>query len=135
MVFPAFLDTNVLYGEHLCDSLLRLAEAGTYQPLWSAEVLKELERNLVWNAGLPPEAVRYRITEMQNAFPDAEVRGYEALVEVMTCDSKDRHVLAAAVRGGADALVTYNVKDFPEASAAPHDIAVVHRGCPGLRRT
>ena len=27
MAFPAFLDTNVLYGAVLCDTLLRLAEA------------------------------------------------------------------------------------------------------------
>jgi hypothetical protein len=35
---------------------------------------------------------------MRRAFPDAEVRGYENLVETMTCDPKDGHVLAAAVR-------------------------------------
>ena len=35
-MFPAFLDTCTLYGAYLCDSLLRLAEAGTYRPLWSA---------------------------------------------------------------------------------------------------
>jgi len=38
-MFPAFLDTCSLYGAYLCDSLLRLAEAGTYRPLWSADVL------------------------------------------------------------------------------------------------
>ncbi len=37
-MFPAFLDTCTLYGAYLCDSLLRLAEAGTYRPLWSADV-------------------------------------------------------------------------------------------------
>jgi len=31
-MFPAFLDTCTLYGAYLCDSLLRLAEAGTYRP-------------------------------------------------------------------------------------------------------
>jgi hypothetical protein len=46
-MFPAFLDTCALYGAYLCDSLLRLAEAGTYRPLWSASVLDELERALV----------------------------------------------------------------------------------------
>ncbi len=34
-MFPAFLDTCTLYGAYLCDSLLRLAEAGTYPPPWS----------------------------------------------------------------------------------------------------
>ena len=96
-MFPAFLDTCTLYGAYLCDSLLRLAEAGTYRPLWSADVLDELERALVVR-GLEKKAVTHRIGEMRRAFPDAEVRGYENLVGRMTCDPKDRHVLAAAVR-------------------------------------
>ncbi len=70
--FPAFLDTCTLYGAYLCDSLLRLAEAGTYRPLWSADVLDELERALVAR-GLAEAAVKYRIGEMRRAFPDAEV--------------------------------------------------------------
>jgi predicted nucleic acid-binding protein len=63
---------------------------------------------------------------MRRAFPDAEVRGYENLVERMTCDSKDRHVLAAAVRSGAAVLVTFNTDDFPGTSTAAYDITVVH---------
>ena len=126
MAFTAFPDTNALYGEYLCDTLLRLAEAGTYQPLWSAGVLEELERNLVDNAGLAPDAVRRRIGAMQRAFPDAKVRGYEGLIESMTCDGKDRHVLAAAVRGQSDVLVTFNVSDFPEESTTPHDVEVIN---------
>ncbi len=126
MAAPAFLDTNSLYGEHLCDTLLRLAEAETYRPLWSAGVLEELERNLVAVDGLAREAASYRITQMQTAFPDAEVHGYETLIDAMTCDAKDRHVLAAAVRGRAETLITYNVKDFPDASTTPYEIEVVH---------
>jgi len=86
-MFPAFLDTCTLYGAYLCDSLLRLAEAGTYRPLWSADILDELERVLA-DRGLSADAVKYRIGEMRRAFPDAEVRGYENLVETMTCDPK-----------------------------------------------
>ena len=78
-MFPAFLDTCTLYGAYLCDSLLRLAEAGTYRPLWSADVLDELERALVAR-GLEQKAVTHRVYEMRRAFPDAEVRGYENLV-------------------------------------------------------
>jgi len=55
---------------------------------------------------------------MRRAFPDAEVRGYENLAETMTCDPKDRHVLAAAVRSDAAVLVTFNIGDFPDTSTA-----------------
>jgi hypothetical protein len=43
---------------------------------------------------------------MNRHFPDAEITGYEQLVDSMTNDLKDRHVLATAVRGGAELLVT-----------------------------
>jgi hypothetical protein len=62
---------------------------------------------------------------MSTHFLDAEVIGYEQLIDVMTNDPKDRHVLAAAVRGGAEILVTENLKDFPASALAPYDIAVV----------
>ena len=65
--FPAFLDTCTIYVAYLCDTLLRLAEVGTYRPLWSAEVLDELERNLL-ERGLAEEAVTYRIREMRRLF-------------------------------------------------------------------
>jgi predicted nucleic acid-binding protein len=123
--FPAFLDTCSLFGAYLCDTLLRLAEAGSYRPLWSAGVLEELQRNLVDSRGLPEDAVAHRISEMRRSFPDAEVDGYETLVEAMTCDAKDQHVLAAAVRSDAEVLVTFNLTDFPEASVKPYDIVVV----------
>jgi hypothetical protein len=47
VAFPAFLDTCVLYPAYLCDTLLRLAEASAYRPLWSADVFTELHRNLI----------------------------------------------------------------------------------------
>jgi hypothetical protein len=43
----------------------------------------------------------------------------------MTCDPKDRHVLAAAVRADAQVLVTFNLTAFPDDSLAPYDIAVI----------
>jgi excisionase family DNA binding protein len=123
--FRAFLDTCALFGAYLCDTLLCLAEAGTYQPLWSAGVLEELQRNLL-ERGLPQDAVAYRIREMRRSFPDAEVRGYELLAENMSCDPKDRHVLAAAVRGDAEALITFNAGDFPDTSTSSYGITVIH---------
>jgi hypothetical protein len=75
--FPAFLDTCVLYPAYLCDTLLRLADASAYRPLWSADVLAELRRNLV-ERGIPPEHVDRRIAHMTRSFPDACVAGYES---------------------------------------------------------
>jgi predicted nucleic acid-binding protein len=123
--FPAFLDTCVLYPAYLADTLLRLAEASAYRPLWSADVLAELRRNVI-ERGIPPDKVDRRIALMTRSFPDALVTGYESLVEGMANDPKDRHVLAAAVRANAEVLVTFNIRDFLEPALKPYDIVAVH---------
>lgn len=125
MAFPAYLDTCVPYPAYLCDTLLRLAEAEAYRPLWSADVLVELRRNLV-SRGIAAHRVERRIGQMMAAFPDAMVTGYESLVDGMTNHQKDRHVLAAAVRANAEVIVTFNVADFPEPALKPFDILAVH---------
>lgn len=119
------LDTCVLYPAHLRDTLLRLAERNLYQVLWSADIIEELHRNLV-EAGIDGEAVNHLCAEMQGAFPDAEVSGYQSLLSSMTCDPKDRHVLGAAVRSNAAAIVTFNLDDFPDSSVVPYEIDVIH---------
>lgn len=61
---------------------------------------------------------------MREAFPEASVHGFESLEDGLSCHPKDRHVLAAAIAAGADTLVTFNVRDFPEESCRPYGIAV-----------
>lgn len=124
MPFAVVLDTCVLYPAHLRDTLLRQAERGLYRALWSADILGELERNLV-EAGIGVGPVRRLIVEMRRAFPDAEVSGYRSIIDGLTCDPKDRHVLAAAVRADAAAIVTFNIDDFPPASVDPFEIEVI----------
>lgn len=126
MAFPAFLDTCVLYPQYLSDTLLTQADADTFRPLWSADVLRELGGVLAREAGLGEDAVSYRLEQMRAAFPDAEVTGYESLIDGMTNHEKDRHVLAAAVRGNAEVLVTCNLRDFPHSALKPFDIGAVH---------
>lgn len=125
MSFPAFFDTNVLYGAFLNDLTLEMADRGLFRPLWSADVMQELRRNLQ-RAVEDATLVEKRIGTMEEYFPDAMVTGYEDLVANMTNEPKDRHVLAAAVRGGAEVLVTFNVKDFPSDAVTPFDVEVVH---------
>jgi len=122
--FAVVLDTCVLYPAHLRDTLLRQAERGLYRALWSEDILEELQRNLVED-GINAGSVERLIDEMQRAFPDADVSGYRSLIAGLSCDPKDRHVLAAAVRSDAAAIVTFNINDFPAASVEPFEIEVI----------
>jgi hypothetical protein len=88
-------------------------------------VLAELRRNLV-KRNIPAAQVDRRITQMSRSFPDAIVTGYESLIDGMTDDPKDRHVLAAAVRSHAEVIVTFNLNDFPGDALKPYDIVAVH---------
>jgi hypothetical protein len=63
---------------------------------------------------------------MQLAFPDAEVVDYAHLIPTLRLpDVDDRHVLAAAIAGGATQIVTSNVRHFPSDVLAPWSLAAV----------
>ncbi|KAA8831329.1 PIN domain-containing protein [Bifidobacterium tissieri] len=124
MSFPVFFDTCTIYGEIVNDLILRLAEERFFTPYWSEGVLSELHKNLVPRVG--KRRADRRIYAMTSAFPDATITGYENLIQKMTCDEKDRHVLAAADHSPAQTLVTFNLKDFPKSSTEPLDIETKH---------
>ena len=121
-----FLDANVLVPYNLMSILLTMAEDGLFIPRWSQAVLDETSRALVEKLGLPRDDVTRRIQAMTEAFPEAMVTGYEHLEATVNCDPKDRHVLAAAVAAGADALVTVNLRDFPTDEMDRLEIDVLH---------
>lgn len=130
MAFVAFLDTCVLYKATLRDVLLSLAEKDVYQVRWSPAVLTEMVSNLADRRGIDPEralaGAQYVRAMMEQAFPDATVdqTAYDPLIAAMTNHHKDRHVLAAAIIGRADVIVTSNVRHFPTASCQPYSIDV-----------
>lgn len=110
--FIVVLDANVLFPFTLRDTLLRSAMAGLYQVRWSARILDEMARNLVGTGAMPEGRVKRLRAIMEREFPEAEVTGYEHLIDAMRNDPKDRHVVAAAVKAGAQVITTANLKDF-----------------------
>lgn len=123
-MFRVVLDACALYPLYLRDTLLRLAERSLYGVRWSHRILEELEGALV-GRGFEQEAVDRTIAQMSAAFPAAAVEGYESLIDSMTCDPGDRHVLAAAVHSNAGAIVTFNDDDFPRPSMQDYGIQVM----------
>jgi predicted nucleic acid-binding protein len=123
--FVALLDANVLYPIWLCDVMLTMAETEVFQVRWSEKILEEAERN-VKRKRPDAAAISRRFQHIRRSFPEAMVTGYEALESAMANDPKDRHVLAAAVVGRADVIVTFNLGDFPSGACEPYDIDVQH---------
>ncbi|TCL09720.1 PIN domain-containing protein [Shimia isoporae] len=108
------LDTCVLYPTVMREVLLGVAKTGAFEPQWSARILEEWAR-AARKIGPTGEAqARGEIALVQAAWPKAEVTWNPSLEDRLYLpDANDVHVLAAAVSGSADAIVTVNAKDFP----------------------
>ncbi len=126
MAFIALLDANVLVNAAVRDTLLRAAEADLYQLALSPDILEEMRGALESNLGRTRQQTDYLMQEMMNAFESAMIDGYESLIPVMGNHEGDRHVLAAAVEAGAEVIVTFNLRHFPETACKPHGIEAQH---------
>lgn len=112
------LDACVLFGPPLRGVLVGLARAGLFRAGWTDDVDRECKAALRRHS-------RCAI-DLDRALPDGRIDGYAHLVPTLTLpDPDDRHVLAAAIAVGADAIVTWNRRDFPAAALRPHGIAAV----------
>jgi hypothetical protein len=120
------LDTCVLVPPALCDTILRLAERRLFLPRLSGQTLDDLERELTEKVGLPPERAKRRVDLIKEHFLDAVVSGSEVLVPAITLAEESRHVLAAAVRAGAEVIVTLSLKDFPTSAVQPFRVEARH---------
>jgi predicted nucleic acid-binding protein len=127
VAFVALLDANVLYPVWLRDALLSVAETEVFQVRWSEQILREAARNIKANRpDLDPAIIDRGFDDARQSFDDAMVTGYQALVPVMSNHSKDRHVLAAAIVGRADVIVTQNLAHFPDRALDPYGIDAQH---------
>ena len=126
-MIAAFLDANVLYPATLRSVLLELARSKAFRVLWSEQVHQEWMQALQRQHPHIPASRLTRIRALMEAYvEDATVSGYEPLIGGLTLpDPDDRHVLAAAIHGGANVIVTSNQRDFPAAVLAPYKIAVI----------
>ncbi|MEV6214580.1 PIN domain-containing protein [Nocardia sp. NPDC051833] len=107
--FRVVLDACVLVPIVKSDLLLTLAKRHAFCPLWSERILDEVSRAVVKvNPRMTEERIARRVDGMNAAFEDACVEGWEPLEQCVTGlrDAADRHVVAAAVRGNAAAIVT-----------------------------
>jgi predicted nucleic acid-binding protein len=107
---------------------MHLAVTDLFRARWSADIHEEWIRSVLEKR---PDLTRSQL-ERTRALMDAHARdaivaGYEDLVSSLSLpDPNDRHVLAAAIRGRVDVIVTYNLKDFPADRVSVYNIDVQH---------
>jgi hypothetical protein len=127
--YTVLLDANVLYSVAISDALMEVAATGIYAAKWSKAIDDEWVRNLAKNKKRAEADFHTRRDSMHDACPDWEVpeEGWRLIEPCLSLpDVNDRHVLAAAVAGHADSIVTINIKDFPSSILEPLGITALH---------
>jgi len=124
----ALYDACVLYPAPLRDLLMQLALTDRFRAKWTDAIHAE------WiNAVLRerPDLTRRQLERtrdlMNRHVRDCIIEGYETLIpSIALPDLNDCHVLAAAIHGQADIIVTFNLKHFPVSALKPHGIKAQH---------
>jgi predicted nucleic acid-binding protein len=121
-------DASVLYAAPVRDLLLELALSDLFRAKWTEQINDEWMSHLLANR---PDLTAAQLARtralMQAHVRDCLVEDYEALIDTLTLpDPDDRHVLAAAIKGHAEVIVTFNLADFPTATLAQYGIEAQH---------
>lgn len=126
--YTVLLDACVLYPAPLRSYLLFLACTGLFRARWTNRIHDEWMRNLRKNNPNIEAKKLERTRELMNAsIPDCLVEGYEALIDGLSLpDSDDRHVVAAAIKGHAETIITFNLKDFPKEILSEVGLGAIH---------
>jgi predicted nucleic acid-binding protein len=115
-VARVFVDTNVLFPFSVMDLMLALTEDFVHEVLWSEALLAEWERVIVRQERRSAASAASITAAIREFFPDSEVSEAEYLHLVKNMpgdDPDDRLHMAAALAGGASAVITWNRSDFP----------------------
>jgi hypothetical protein len=121
-------DACVLYPAPLRSFLMYLAVTDLYRARWTNDIHEEWMRSVVKDhADITQQQVE-RIRDLMNAHVrDCLITGYEELIPGLQLpDPDDRHVLAAAIRGGVDAIITFNLRHFPHDVLKQYGIEALH---------
>lgn len=126
--FTVVFDACVLYPAPLRDFLMELATTELFRAKWTDAIHDEWTRNVLKDRqDLTPNKLQRTRHLMNVSVLDCLVSGYEHLIGTINLpDPDDRHVLAAAAHARADAIVTFNLKDFPREELARFNVEPIH---------
>jgi predicted nucleic acid-binding protein len=111
-ICTVLFDASVLYAAPVRDLLLELVLSDLFRAKWTEQIHDEWIGHLLVNRPDLHAANLARTRALMRAHVCAcLVEGYEALIETLTLpDPNDRHVLAAAITGHAEMIVTLNLE-------------------------
>lgn len=126
--YTVVYDACVLYPAPLRSLLMHMAVTDLFRARWSDMIHEEWIRNLLIQR---PDLTREQLNRVRKLMDlhtrDAVVSGFEPLIEGLYLpDADDRHVLACAIHSGAEAIITFNLKDFPDEQLSKYDIRAIH---------
>jgi len=121
------IDSCVLANQAVADLLLRLStHPRLILPHWTNDILDEVRRTHLNKLHWPIELADSFQNALKRVFPEALITEYEPFINIMPNHEKDRHVMAAAVKGRVDTLITFNVKDFLIPEAQLYGVEILH---------
>lgn len=123
------LDANILYSAPMRDLFMQMSVLDLFAAKWSNDIHAEWINNLLKNnLSLTREKLERTKELMNSKTRDAVIENYSSLIPKIKGmpDPGDRHVVAAAIVGGCNFIITKNLRDFPEVALIPHNIAAKH---------
>jgi predicted nucleic acid-binding protein len=126
--FTVLYDASVLYPAPLRDLLMQLALTDLYRARWTEQIHQEWIRSLLKKRpNLTAEQLDYTRQLMNRHVRDCLIAHYESLIPALSLpDPDDRHVLAAAIKGEVDVIVTMNLRDFPVSVLSQYEVEAQH---------
>ena len=117
------LDTCVLIPSPIRSILLQLAQKKLFFPLWSDKIIEEWVYFSSKNTSALADRIRIEILLMKAEWSESLVICDPILINKLYLpDENDRHVLASAIKGKAQVLLTNNLKDFPSRTLITYGI-------------
>lgn len=126
--FSVVYDACVLYPAPLRDLLMHLAVTGLFHARWTDEIHDEWISSLLRDRpDLTAEQLARTRSLMNACVLDCLVTDYQEIQRSLVLpDAGDCHILAAAIKCRASAIITFNLRDFPESALRPLGIEAQH---------
>jgi PIN domain len=127
--YTALVDACALYPVLIADTMMTMHRANLCTVKWTRRIEDEWINALLRGRPELAERLPKRRDAMRDVVPDWEIAplAYEKLMASLQLpDAGDVHVLAAAIAGHADCIITTNLKHFPQEAVSPHGIEVIH---------